>query len=126
MRSALTVNLPTIQRLSETIDKSHSLRQSWRTLSQQERDSLEELLFELRAVLDQHKSWQGVIMRLLLLPESIRHRKNLYQSMIQKFSSAERSLSEIIAEESFRTGWEEVMAGKTIPLSQLWEDTDVE
>jgi hypothetical protein len=126
MLSPLTIDLNTIQRLSDTVDQSQSLRQRWRTLSQQERESLEELLFELRSVLEQHQSWRGIRIRLLLLPESIRCRKNLYALMIQKFSSAERSLSEIIAEESFRIGWEEVMTGQTIPLAQLWDDGDVE
>ncbi len=30
------------------------------------------------------------------------------------------------AEESFRKGWQEAMAGETIPVSQLWDGIDAE
>jgi hypothetical protein len=30
------------------------------------------------------------------------------------------------AETSFRKGWEEVSAGDTMPVSELWEDIDAE
>lgn len=130
------VNSHRIRQLADLIEQSEErssdrdlliddLRTKWSRLSQPERDELEELQFELRAALDQAQSWQGLTMRIMLLPESIRRRKNLYRSLVQRYAIAERALCEIIAEESFRVGWEEVMSGKTIPLSQLWEDSDV-
>jgi hypothetical protein len=30
------------------------------------------------------------------------------------------------AETSFRKGWEEALAGDTLPVSELWEDIDAE
>jgi hypothetical protein len=35
------------------------------------------------------------------------------------------NLDENFSEESFKRSWQQAMAGETVPLSQLWEETDI-
>jgi hypothetical protein len=35
------------------------------------------------------------------------------------------NLDENFSEESFKRSWQQAIAGETVPLSQLWEETDI-
>ena len=47
-------------------------------------------------------------------------------SLLKIIRAYRESIALPSAEESFREGWEELNAGKTRPLSELWEDIDAE
>lgn len=35
------------------------------------------------------------------------------------------NIAEKFSEESFKRSWQQAITGETVPLSQLWEDTDI-
>ena len=47
-------------------------------------------------------------------------------SLLQIIRLFRESVTLKSAEESFRQGWQEAMAGQTIPVSQLWAGIDAE
>lgn len=43
----------------------------------------------------------------------------------EESSNESVNLDENFSEESFKRSWQQAIAGETVPLSQLWEETDI-
>lgn len=116
-----------IDALVQEIDEISNLAEAqWNSFSERQKQELRAFLPSLDRALEFFKGWQGFILSIELLPASIQKRKNLRDCLVRSLSRYEQVVSDQIARENIRTGWKEVMTGKTIPLSELWDELDDE
>lgn len=124
-----------LEAVSDTIDiliRTLEDDEGWHLLSEKSKeaeeacDQLKDIRFLLEQILETQEGWSGFLLWLTFLPESIRRKKDIYRRYMSTLSRLECSISDRIAKESIRIGWKEVMTGKTIPLSELWDGLDAD
>lgn len=130
--SLLTGSMSSRKRVADAIevicdkidDLVGNIENNWNFVSDECEEQLRDIRPSLEKALEIQKGWSGFLFSLSLLPESIRRKKDLNRCLMRSLSRLERAISDRIARESIRVGWKEVMTGKTIPLSELWDGLD--
>lgn len=114
-----------IESICDNVDDLISVvTHDWDNLSEDQQQEIRNTRFLIEDWMSLQTGFSGFAFWFFLLPESIFRKKDLHRCLVRSLSELECAISDKIARENIRIGWKEVMTGKTIPLSELWDGLD--
>ncbi|BAU10454.1 hypothetical protein LEP3755_09380 [Leptolyngbya sp. NIES-3755] len=102
------------------------VEQQWDSFSENQKQVLRDYLLSIDRSLELLTGWNKFILWVELFPTSIRKRKSLPDRLVQSLARFEQVISDKIARDNIREGWKDAMTGRTIPISELWDELDDE